>query len=82
MAAGTAILILSVIYLLAKSEGFRMVFFTILGLSLGGIWWLIDFSSDKPQTFFYQSRSHPAFLMQDGSICPPDRHVWNHWCVK
>jgi hypothetical protein len=82
MTAGTTIIIVGVCYLLARSEGFRMVFFTVLGISLGLLWWLVDFSSDKPQTFFYSSRAHPAFLMQADSTCPADRHIWNHWCVK
>jgi len=82
MSAGTAMLIICIVYLAVKFEAVRSFFFVVLGIGLGCLWWLVDFGSDKPQTFFYNSQSHPAFLMQAGSICPSDRHIWNHWCVR
>lgn len=82
MTAGTAIVILAVLLLAVRFEAFRMFFFAILGLGIGGIAYLIDFGSDKPQTIFYNHSAHPAFKMQAGDLCPADRHVWNDWCVK
>ena len=82
MTFGTATIILGVLYLAAISEGFRMFSFAVLGIAAGIIAYLADYGSDKPQTFFYSSSAHPAFLMHAGDNCPADRHVWNHWCVK
>ncbi len=82
MTAGTAILILGIIYLGVRFEGVRMLFFGALGLSIGTIWYLVDFGADKPQTIFYNHSAHPAFLMKTGDVCPTDRHIWNNWCVK
>lgn len=82
MTVGTAMVILGILYVLVRFEGARTFFLIFFGLSLGLIWWVVDFGSDKPQTFFYNSQSHPAFVMTAGAVCPPDRHVWNHWCVK
>jgi hypothetical protein len=82
MSAGTAMIILGVLYLTARFEAFRIFLFVIFGLGLGGLWWLIDFGADKPQTFFYNSQAHPAFLVHSGDTCPSDRHIWNHWCIK
>lgn len=82
MRLGTAILLLIVVYLAILSRGFRTVLLILGSLVLGGVWFLVDFGSDKPQTFFYNSQSHPAFLMRAGDSCPADRHVWNGWCVK
>jgi hypothetical protein len=79
---GTVILILAVVYFAMTSEGFRTFLFVLLGLSLGTLWYLWDFGSDKPQTIFYSSSAHPAFLMHAGDSCPADRHIWNGWCVK
>ena len=82
MTLGTAVIILGVLYLMAISEGFRMFAFAALGIVAGCIAWLADYGSDKPQTLFYSSTDHPAYLMHAGDYCPADRHVWNHWCVK
>ncbi len=82
MTFGTTALILAIVYVAVRSEGFR-TFLLILGsLAIGGIWFLADFGADKPQTIFYNHANHPAFLMRAGDVCPDDRHVWNGWCVK
>jgi hypothetical protein len=70
------------VYLAVVSECFRTLCLVILGLSAGGIWFLADFGSDKPQTIFYNQSAHPAFLMRAGDSCPGERHIWNGWCVK
>jgi hypothetical protein len=82
MTAGTAMLIIAAVYLAANSQGFRTFLLVILGLGAGTVWYLADFGADKPQTIFYNSQAHPAFLMKVGDTCPADRHVWNHWCVR
>ncbi len=82
MSYGTAIIIVGIFYLITISEGFRLFFFVFLSLAAGTILYLIDFGSDKPQTIFYNSSAHPAFLLHVGDVCPSDRHVWNGWCVK
>jgi hypothetical protein len=76
------VLVLGLIWLASRFEGFRMACFAVLGICIGLIAWLIDFGSDKPQTLFYSHASHPAFLMRAGDSCPAERHVWNGWCVK
>jgi hypothetical protein len=75
-------LTIGILYVAAISPGFRMFCFAVGAIIAGCIAFLADFGSDKPQTFFYMSQSHPAFLMKAGSVCPSDRHVWNNWCVK
>ena len=82
MAIGTAIIALGIFYLLIISKGFRMVLLGGVALCAVGIWWLAVQGADKPQTMFYNSSAHPAFLLKAGDVCPPDRHVWNGWCVK
>jgi hypothetical protein len=82
MTFGTAILILAVAFVAFRSEAFRMFLLVLGAIAFGGLCFLIDFGADKPQTIFYRSSAHPAFLMRAGDVCPDDRHVWNHWCVK
>jgi hypothetical protein len=82
MTFGTATLILALIYVTVHSQGFRMFLLIIGSLAIGGILFLVDFGADKPQTIFYNHSAHPAYLMRAGDVCPDDRHVWNHWCVK
>jgi hypothetical protein len=82
MSLGTALIILAIVGLALRSETFRTFMLILVGLGLGGLAFLIDFGSDKPQTIFYRSSAHPAFMMQTGDTCPPERHVWNGWCVK
>lgn len=79
----TAVFVLiALIYLAVISEGFRTFLLIVGSLAAGVVWFLVDFGADKPQTLFYRQSAHPAFLMQPGSVCPEDRRVWNHWCVK
>jgi hypothetical protein len=75
-------LTIGILYVAAISPGFRMFCFAVGAIIAGCIAFLADFGSDKPQTFFYNSADHPAFLMRAGVPCPADRHVWNGWCVK
>lgn len=83
MTIGTAVLaFIALLYLSVISEGFRLVFLTVLALAAGGLAFLADFGSDKPQTIFYNHSAHPAYLMAKGDGCPADRHIWNGWCVK
>jgi hypothetical protein len=82
MSAGTAIIAIALVFLAIRSEAFRMFCFAMLGICIGLVAFLVDFGSDKPQTIFYSSSAHPAFLMHVGDTCPQDRHVWNGWCVK
>jgi hypothetical protein len=82
MTVGTAMLIIAAVYLAVNSQGFRTFLLIIFGLGAGTVWYLADFGADKPQTIFYNSQAHPAFLMYADDVCPSDRHVWNHWCVK
>jgi hypothetical protein len=77
-----SILILAVLFFAVRSHEFRMLLLIMASLGLGGLWFLMDFGADKPQTIFYRSSAHPAFLMMPESVCPADRHVWNGWCVK
>jgi hypothetical protein len=76
------VLVIGLIWLAARFEGFRMACFAVLGIGIGLFAWLVDYGADKPQTIFYSYSSHPAFLMRAGDSCPAERHVWNGWCVK
>lgn len=82
MTAGTAVLILGVLYMIFLSRQFRMVSLGIASVAGGALAWAMVYSADKPQTIFYSHKEHPAFLMKAGDVCPGDRHVWNGWCVK
>ena len=82
MSLGTAVVILVIVGVAMRSETFRKFMLVLVGLAIGGICFLIDFGSDKPQTIFYRSSAHPAFKMMVGDACPAERHVWNGWCVK
>ena len=82
MATGTAVLILSILYLARASGAFRQFCLGVVVVAGVGAIGLIFFGADKPQTIFYNSSAHPAFLMRAGDSCPGERHVWNGWCVK
>ncbi len=82
MTTGTAVLLLGLIGLFLASHPFRMVSLGAIGLFGGALVWAMVYGADKPQTFFYNQADHPAFAMHPGRICPPDRHIWNGWCVK
>ena len=82
MSAGTAILLLGLLYLFIGNPGFRAFGLGIIGLVAGAVCWAMVYGADKPQTFFYSQHDHPAFALHVGQVCPPDRHVWNGWCVK
>jgi hypothetical protein len=82
MTIGTALIVIAAVYLLTISHGFRMVSLGIVALAGGVLAWAMMFGADKPQTIFYRNSDHPAFLMRAGDACPPERHVWNGWCVK
>ena len=82
MSLGTAVLIIAFVGFMLRSEGFRTFLLIVGALAVGGICFLVDFGADKPQTIFYRSSDHPAFLMHAGDTCPAERHVWNGWCVK
>ena len=82
MSLGTALVILAIVGVAMRSESFRTFALILLGLGLGGMAFLVDFGADKPQTIFYRSSAHPAFKMMASDTCPPERHVWNGWCVK
>lgn len=82
MTTGTAFLILGVLYLLLASQAFRMVSLGVAALFGGALVWAMVYGADKPQTFFYSQREHPAFALHAGQVCPADRHIWNGWCIK
>jgi hypothetical protein len=82
VAVGTAIVVVAILYFLVTSAGFRKVIQVAAALCAVGILWLANYGADKPQTLFYDSEAHPAFLMKAGDVCPQDRHVWRDWCVK
>ena len=82
MTLGTALFAIVILLLIMRTEVGRLVALAVFALLLGAGAFLIDFGSDKPQTLFYNYSAHPAFKMATGDTCPPDRHVWNGWCVK
>jgi hypothetical protein len=63
MAIGTAIFVLGILYFAVYSKGFRTVCLVGLALCAVGIYWLSIEGADKPQTLFYNSAAHPAFLL-------------------
>lgn len=75
-------LVVLIVWLAVRSEGFRTALLIVGSLAIGCICWLADYGADKPQTLFYRGSAHPAFQMRAGDVCPADRHVWNRWCVK
>lgn len=82
MTIGTAIFAIAILLFLMRSETGCLIALAVVALAFGGMAFLIDFGSDKPQTWFYNSSAHPAFKMATGDACPADRHIWNGWCVK